>query len=72
MTSPLMTVTTSWPGPRCATRAMTLGQAGCDRGSRAGHALGVGITTVRGLHLTGAAQVSALPPESAWQALDPA
>ena len=30
------------------------------------------IIHVRGLHLTGAAQVSALPPESAWQALDPA
>ena len=30
------------------------------------------ITAIRGLHLTGAAQVSALPPESAWQVLDPA
>jgi hypothetical protein len=29
------------------------------------------ITVIRGLHLTGAAQVSALPPESAWQVLDP-
>jgi len=28
------------------------------------------IMPVRGLHLTGAAQVSALPPESAWQELD--
>jgi hypothetical protein len=34
---------------------------------------GRGTTIIRkwGLHLTGAAQVSALPPESAWQGLDP-
>jgi hypothetical protein len=29
------------------------------------------VMGLRGLHLTGAAQVSALPPESAWQVLDP-
>jgi len=29
------------------------------------------IIRLRGLHLTGAAQVSALPPESAWQVLVP-
>ncbi len=34
-------------------------------------AQGLGIKPVWGLHLTGATQVSALPPESAWQGPDP-
>ncbi len=30
------------------------------------------ISAVRGIHVTGAAQVSALPPESAWEGRIPA
>jgi hypothetical protein len=68
-----------WPGhpdplpaqPRPRLLRQETGRRQAGKEARSGGPSGYSILALRGLHLTGAAQVSALLPESAWQGPDP-